>query len=377
MSRLANEPQCMSLEGVTGAGKSTLVQDYLALFYRIEKSDGTRIPIFYAETPSPVTVKGMAATLLAHLGDLAAHHGTLLAMNFRLIHLMMACQLELVILDDFHHLIDKETNRILETNAQLSRLFAVRQTLQPFRCDPSDEGSVQEFARFVQYAEQVIGVPLPATPPRLELLHCLHYATGGVVGNLMNLLRYAAWITRQSHQEVMTLPILATAFDKRLAKHVKKPANPFLAAPNEAFVAKPVMNAENPVGKRRQPSAAQYCPHCLKSAAYHRLSWIPISSTTCLEHSCLLTSRCPQCHKPISIQEIVWQRCRNCLACLSSANTLSIEDDELGILSQHSIQSWLMDGYVTKSLDPPSQHPAVLYDFLEYLARRLLYRRKD
>ena len=30
MSRLANEPQCMSLEGVTGAGKSTLVQDYVA-----------------------------------------------------------------------------------------------------------------------------------------------------------------------------------------------------------------------------------------------------------------------------------------------------------------------------------------------------------
>ncbi len=288
MSRLANEPQCMSLEGVTGAGKSTLVQDYVALFPRVEQSDGTRIPIFYTETPSPVTVKGMAATLLAHLGDPAAHHGTLWAMNFRLIHLMMACQVELVILDDFHHLIDKETNRILEqvsdwlkvliketgipflvvgiegkverildTNAQLSRLFAVRQTLQPFRCDPSDEGSVQEFARFVQYAERVIGIPLPATPPRLELLHRLHYATGGVVGNLMNLLRYAAWLTRQNDQEAMTLPILATAFDKRLAKHVKKPANPFLVAPNEAFVAEPVTNAENPAEKRRQPSAAE------------------------------------------------------------------------------------------------------------------------
>ena len=166
MSRLANEPQCMALEGVTGAGKSTLVQDYAALFPRIEQTDGTRIPIFYAETPSPVTVKGMAATLLARLGDPGASHGTLWAMNFRLIRLMIDCQVELVILDDFHHLIDKETNRILEqvsdwlkvliketgipflvvgiegkverileTNAQLSRLFAVRQTLQPFRFD--------------------------------------------------------------------------------------------------------------------------------------------------------------------------------------------------------------------------------------------------
>lgn len=196
--------------------------------------------------------------------------------------------MELVILDDFHHLIDKETNRILEqvsdwlkvliketnipflvvgiegkverileTNAQLSRLFAVRQTLQPFRCDPPDETSLQEFARFVQYAEQVIGIPLPVMLPRLDMLHRLHYATGGVVGNLTNLLRYAAWLTRQGNQAAMTLPILATAFDKRLAKHVKKSANPFLTTPDEVFVAEPVTNDENSVGKRRQPSAAE------------------------------------------------------------------------------------------------------------------------
>jgi hypothetical protein len=293
MSQLANEPQCMSLEGVTGAGKSTLVRDYVALFPRIEQTDGTRIPIFYAETPSPVTVKGMAATLLAHLGDPAAHQGTLWTMNFRLIRLMMDCQVELVILDDFHHLIDKETNRILEqvsdwlkvliketgipflvvgiegkverileANAQLSRLFAVRQTLEPFRCDPSDETSIQEFARFVQYAEQVIGVPLPVTLSRLELLHRLHYATEGVVGNLMNLLRYAAWLTRQSNQEAITLATLASAFDKRLAKHVKKMVNPFLIAPNETLITAATVRDGNstgafPDGKRRQPSAAE------------------------------------------------------------------------------------------------------------------------
>lgn len=211
MSRLANEPQCMSLEGITGAGKSTLVRDYVALFPRQEQAEGTRIPVFYAETPSPVTVKGMAATMLAALGDPDAHHGTLWAMNFRLIRLMIACQVELVILDDFHHLIDKETNRILErvsdwlkvliketgipflvvgiegkvehileVNPQLSRLFAVRQVLEPFRCDPDDAASLQEFGRFVQYAEQVIATSFPTELPRLDLLQRLHQATGGV-----------------------------------------------------------------------------------------------------------------------------------------------------------------------------------------------------
>jgi Cdc6-like AAA superfamily ATPase len=179
LSRLANEPHCLSLEGVTGAGKSTLVRDYAALFPRIEEAAGTRVPVFYVETPSPVTVKGMAATMLASLGDPAAHTGALWSMNFRLVRLMKACQVELVILDDFHHLIDKETNRILEqvsdwlkvliketnipflvvgiegkvepileANAQLSRLFAARQTLTPLHYHQTDEASLQEFARF-------------------------------------------------------------------------------------------------------------------------------------------------------------------------------------------------------------------------------------
>ncbi len=191
MSRISDEPQCMALEGITGAGKTTLVRDYVASFPRIEEEEGTRIPIFYVETPSPVTVKGMAATMLAHLGDPASHRGTLWSMNFRLIRLMIACQVELTVLDDYHHLIDKETNRILEqvsdwlkvliketgvtflvvgisgkverilqSNSQLSRLFAVREILEPFLYDPADLAIVKEFSRFVQYAEKAVGVNL-------------------------------------------------------------------------------------------------------------------------------------------------------------------------------------------------------------------------
>jgi hypothetical protein len=291
MSLLSDEPQCMSLEGITGAGKSTLVRDYAALFPRVEEEDGTRIPIFYAETPSPVTVKGMAATMLAHLGDPAAHRGTLWSMNFRLIRLMIACQVELAILDDFHHLIDKKTNRILEqvsdwlkvliketgvpflvvgitgkvecileTNAQLSRLFAVRETLAPFRYDPADEDSIQAFARFTQYAQEAIAMPLAETLPRLELLYRLHYATEGVVGNLMNLLRYAALIARQRQKNEVDLSILAAAFDKRLAKHLKGKVNPFEISERESFVAPAIDDARanvNQPGRRRErkPSA--------------------------------------------------------------------------------------------------------------------------
>ncbi len=160
--------------------------------------------------------------------------------------------------------IDGKVERILEANAQLSRLFAVRQTLEPFRCDPSDEASIQEFGTYCSVRRTSHHYTLAGDNiPVGSLLHRLHYATEGVFLQLMNLLRYSAWLTRQDNQESITLSTLAAAFDKRLAKHIKKKSNPFLAAPNEAFIAAEAANDERPATgtfshrKRRNPSAAE------------------------------------------------------------------------------------------------------------------------
>ena len=268
MSKTAGEPQCMSLEGVTGAGKSTLVQDYARAFPRFLRDEGVQIPVFYMETPSPVTVKGMAAAMLEQLGDPAAHRGTQWSMNSRLIKLMISCGVEIAILDDFHHLIDCETNRvlakvsdwlkvliketglpflvvgiedtveqILDVNPQLSRLFAAREELEPFEWDLADKTCVCEFAQFVTYAEEAIRVTLPDDLPRMELLYRLHYATAGVVGNLMNLLRFAAMIAQEKKIDTLELSTLALAFDRRLSRHLKGKTNPFETATEEYFVA--------------------------------------------------------------------------------------------------------------------------------------------
>lgn len=265
---MAGEPQCMVLEGMTGAGKTTLVQAYVEAFSRYDTASGTRIPIFYMETPSPVTVKGMAARMLEVMGDPAAHKGPLWSMNARLIRFIEACTVQLVILDDFHHLIDKDTDRVLETvsdwlkvliketnvpflvvgieggverilraNRQLSRLFAARETLEPFGWNPSDEATMAEFAAFVKYVEKGMGMPLSDEVPRTELLHRLHYATDGVVGNVMNLMRCAALLAQKQGTEQLTLSILGRAFDKRLRKHMAGKINSLTADAGRHFVA--------------------------------------------------------------------------------------------------------------------------------------------
>ena len=100
MSKIAGEAQCMALEGMTGTGKSTLVKTYTATFARDGTGNTTKIPVFYMETPSPVTVKGMAARMLETMGDPAAHKGPLWSMNSRLIRYIKLCRVQLVVLDD-------------------------------------------------------------------------------------------------------------------------------------------------------------------------------------------------------------------------------------------------------------------------------------
>lgn len=285
MTAIAGEPQCMALEGVPGAGKTTLALDYTALFPRVETDEGTTIPVFYVETPSPVTVKGMACHLLRVLGDPAADKGTLPAMNARLIGLIKDCGVQLVILDDFHHLIDSETNHvlsavsdwlkvliketkapflvvgiegkvelILEANAQLARLFAARQTLQPFTWEPAQIATIDEFARFIEYVEQA-KLPLAQVMPRTELLYRIYYATGGVVAHIMNLMNLAAVLAGERGQGEIGPDILSLAFKKRLARPTKGKVNPFEVDGDGRFTPPaPKPQAGGRKGQERLPS---------------------------------------------------------------------------------------------------------------------------
>jgi hypothetical protein len=270
LSALTGEAHCMALDGRTGAGKSTLVKAYTATFPRDETGPTSQVPVFYLETPSPVTVKGMAARMLEAIGDPAAHKGPLWSMNSRLITYLKLCRVQLVILDDFHHLIDQETNRILETvsdwlkvliketnvpflvigiegrvepilqaNPQLSRLFAIRETLQPFSWQPTATVTNQPFAAFVQVAEAASPLPFATDLPRAEWLHRLHYATDGVVGHLMNLVRFATWLADHHQTSQLTLDLFRQAFAKRLQPHLAHKVNPFTVAATHHFLPPP------------------------------------------------------------------------------------------------------------------------------------------
>ena len=277
LSKLAGEPKCLSLDGQTGAGKSTLVRAYANAFPPVEMETGRKMPVFYLEVPASVTIKGLASTMLSRLGDPGAHKGSLWAFNDRLPPLIEKMGIEIIILDEFQHLIETRTNKvmrdvsdwlkslikqtgipcvvvgitgevevILRANPQLSRLFSHRETLEPFAWDTSQPKTIQSFAKFIEYAEEAVGCKLTDTIPRLDLIYRIHYATDGVVGMIMNLMWTAMLRAKKHDQVVIELEDLEFAFIESIGKHLYQKTNPFTTNGNGALPPVQTKSASSP-----------------------------------------------------------------------------------------------------------------------------------
>lgn len=257
LSQRTGEPNCMALEGRTGAGKTTLIKAYSYKYQPQQTEFGKSLPIFYMETPSPVTVKMMASRMLEVLGDPSPNSGTQAALNSRLVHYIRQRSVDLVVLDDIQHLIEKRLNsresvtdwlkvlikeagipfvvigqegevlKVLEESQQLSRLFAAREKLQAFATN-SDAGK-RDFDGFVSSALNELGLALDKSMDESEFYGRMFSATEGLVANIINLLQTSALLAEQSGAKYVTQDHLRDAYGIRLQSHVRKP-NPFAPA---------------------------------------------------------------------------------------------------------------------------------------------------
>lgn len=285
VSQLSNEPQCASLEGPTGAGKSTLAMEYAKAFPRRATPSGVEIPVLYIQTPSPVSVKGMVSTMLAAMGDPAAYRGTLQSLNARLLKLLEHCRVRLMILDDFHHLISAGSDQklkivsdwlkvlvkesrvpvlvigieggceaVLRSNPQLARLFACRERLEPFAWDVKRPETIRNYDQFTRLAEDAVGLSLRTGLDRVDLLFRMHYATDGVVAHHLNLLRYAQLLALKAARDHITLQDLETSYQERLARIQAGKDNPFRSAGAARLASRPPGDtaAEAPEGEGGQ-----------------------------------------------------------------------------------------------------------------------------
>ena len=102
---------------------------------------------------------------------------------------------------------------------------------------------------------------------------------------------------------------------KRLAVLTGIPADELCTASAVGVVQKvrPPNRWEDPfpvwTGLTHPMETVWYCPACLAERAYHRWIWQPVSSAVCLRHTCLLMPACPECHQPVSVDDLIGPEC--------------------------------------------------------------------
>ncbi len=254
LSNLKDEPECLFLQGETGAGKTTILKSYSQNYPRYQTPDGTIVPILEVTIPSPATVKSVVTKLLWELGDPAYDKGTTSNQTIRLIGLMKDCGVSLVFLDEFQHFIDRDSAKVLKTvsdwlknlildtkvpvvliglpeaetvfqfNSQLSRRFANRHNLNPF----SWKDSGREFRTFLHAVESQLPLMEESNLACEEMALRFYYASDGIVAYVMKLIRYGTHLVLKRGQEKLDLNVLASAFEKYVKADKPHKKNPFI-----------------------------------------------------------------------------------------------------------------------------------------------------
>jgi hypothetical protein len=263
-------PPCIAILAETGAGKTTLVKTWIADsgYKRYETPEGSIIPYLYVSVPAGATIKATAANILETLGDPNPGRGTQWNMVCRVYQLIKGCRVRMIFVDEFQHIVEKETQHILykvadflkdiinhtgipmiligrlgeaepvlRVNPQLGRRLGTPLILEPFAWDRAwPKTTIAEFCEVMESIDRSLPFDLSGLGTE-EMAFRFYYATDGYLGHVMELIRYAAQGAIDTGCATLNLPLLEAAYAARLAgTTIGKKVNPFSKGFTEAQV---------------------------------------------------------------------------------------------------------------------------------------------
>ncbi|MEK4510135.1 TniB family NTP-binding protein [Paenibacillus sp. FSL K6-2524] len=251
-------PEGLYIFGPTGVGKSTVTTEFTDRYPReiVKKEDKEfpRIPILHVRVPPKATPRMLASKVLEIMGDPFHHKGTESELTSRIHHFVRSLGIKMIILDEFQHLIDADTDHVLATasnwvktfteeiriavvlcgmpesnkvfirNGQLDRRFCNKVELEPFAY-----GTPEEIITFRIFLKKIDGL-LPfadsanlADPRKADKIY---YISKGIPFYVMKLLENATFFAVKAGDDQITESHMARAMLK-----IKQVARPYVVNP--------------------------------------------------------------------------------------------------------------------------------------------------
>ncbi|MGF6725428.1 hypothetical protein P3T43_004806 [Paraburkholderia sp. GAS41] len=267
----AREPICIALIGETRTGKSRAMEEFSTRHPSIRNGEGLYIPILRVTTPAKPTVKSLVELMLERMHDELSESGSENAKTRRLVKLMDECGTQMVMIDEFHHFVDKGSHKVihdvanwlktlvdrircvlivaglptcqavLEQNEQLEGRFSAPVMMPRFewKIDEHREEFIAILSAFHESMSRYFDLPELDNADMAFRCYC---ATGGLMGYLTKFLRQVVWNALDSGKRKITLGDLAIAHDEAVwAKHGPRGLpNPFTknfqSTPNEDLI---------------------------------------------------------------------------------------------------------------------------------------------
>ncbi|MDU9393130.1 TniB family NTP-binding protein [Pseudomonas sp. zfem002] len=260
---LRSEPACALLLGEPGTGKTSVCRQLMAEYgppYKSKKQNKivTIRPIVYCRLPNPITLKGLATSLIYQF-NAKVEHDIMNHLDFRIQQLLRTCETQVIVIDELQHLLRRGASRtkevvcdwlkvlsdlfggeiiltgtpdceeIIDRHDALSGRFPYRMTLTPF--DLANKGHQREFFNLIQAFSSEIRNTMQfseMTPlTNQEMFLALYAVSGGNMRSLRSILYSAIVHAFEHNRHSLTKNDFYRAAESVTLKTRLFPANPF------------------------------------------------------------------------------------------------------------------------------------------------------
>ena len=251
------EPTGYFIVGESRTGKSRLAEEVSNAYPASRTPDGLISYVIKVIVPSKPTVKGLASEILHALGDPLANKGTEQDMTRRILILLKACQVRMLILDEFQHFVDKSARfnvvhhvsdwlknllssskiiavlvglpygqAVLSQNEQLRGRFT--NTIRLSRFDWSVDIQRGDFLGLLDGFSEILSEKFSL--PELgsdEMGIRFYLASGGLTGYVFNIIRHSAWNAISNNSTTITLDDFDVGYKRAVSIEDQQRVSPF------------------------------------------------------------------------------------------------------------------------------------------------------